>query len=48
MQLTETTHVPIYGGALPFTGPYAIYLGYMRDGGPLVYIDEPALVEITE
>jgi uncharacterized delta-60 repeat protein len=48
VQLTERTHVPIYGGALPFTGPYAIYIGYMREGGPLVYIDEPSVLQITE
>jgi hypothetical protein len=48
MQLTERTHVPIYSGALPFTGPYAFYLGYMREGGPLVYIDEPAVLQITQ
>jgi uncharacterized delta-60 repeat protein len=48
VQLTERTYVSIYGGALPFAGSYAIYLGYMRDGGPLVYTEAPAVLQIAE
>jgi hypothetical protein len=47
--LTSTVHVPVYAGQLPFVGAYHLYIGYMRSGnGPLLYIEEPAVLQITE
>jgi uncharacterized delta-60 repeat protein len=47
VQLSAQTHVPVYAGNLPFTGEYRLYVGYNTSGGPLVYIDTPALLMVN-
>ncbi|HEY0961961.1 MAG TPA: hypothetical protein VGE69_06350 [Pseudomonadales bacterium] len=47
LQLRDNLHVPVYSGRLPFTGQFQLYLGYMRDGGPLVYTAQPTSLVVT-
>jgi hypothetical protein len=40
--------VQLYAGTLALAGSYSAYLGYKRADGPLIYIDQPLTVGITQ
>ena len=47
VNLSVSARVPIHDGTLPFTGSYRLYVGYRRDGGPLVYLQVPVRLNIS-